>query len=195
MRERLSVVCAPSLIAGRKRPRSPQDLLRHPLLTSHSHNPFEWPAWARLTGVDLGGAQNVPLHDYNIVIEAALAGQGIAMGRRRMIAAQLASGALVEALPGLALDDPRIGWWLVTPRGAADPDVQTLHDWLVEAAARDRRAGLIRAVSRRLPSIRIALSHGECGRPAAKRRQRITFIHVCPGKIDWSRRSRADSMT
>ena len=86
-------------------------------------------------GVDLGGAQNVPLHDYNIVIEAALAGQGIAMGRRRMIAAQLASGALVEALPGLALDDPRIGWWLVTPRGAADPDVQTLHDWLVEAAA------------------------------------------------------------
>ena len=135
MRERLSVVCAPSLIAGRKRPRSPQDLLRHPLLTSHSHNPFEWPAWARLTGVDLGGAQNVPLHDYNIVIEAALAGQGIAMGRRRMIAAQLASGALVEALPGLALDDPRIGWWLVTPRGAADPDVQTLHDWLVEAAA------------------------------------------------------------
>lgn len=85
--------------------------------------------------MDLGGAQNVPLHDYNIVIEAALAGQGIAMGRRRMIAAQLASGALVEALPGLALDDPRIGWWLVTPRGAADPDVQTLHDWLVEAAA------------------------------------------------------------
>ena len=135
MRERLSVVCAPSLIAGRKRPRSPQDLLRHPLLTSHSHNPFEWPAWARLTGVDLGGAQNVPLHDYNIVIEAALAGQGVAMGRHRMIAAQLARGALVEALPGLALDDPRIGWWLVTPRGAADPDVQTLHDWLVEAAA------------------------------------------------------------
>ena len=81
----------------------------------------------------------MPLHDYNIVIEAALAGQGIAMGRRRMIAAQLASGALVEALPGLALDDPRIGWWLVTPRGAADPDVQTLHDWLVEAAAQTAR--------------------------------------------------------
>ena len=93
------MVCAPSLIAGRKRPRSPQDLLRHPLLTSHSHNPFEWPAWARLTGVDLGGVQNVPLHDYNIVIEAALAGQGVAMGRHRMIAAQLASGALVEPCP------------------------------------------------------------------------------------------------
>ena len=43
MRERLSVVCAPSLIAGRKRPRSPQDLLRHPLLTSHSHNPSNGP--------------------------------------------------------------------------------------------------------------------------------------------------------
>ena len=78
--------------------------------------------------------QNVPPHDYNIVIEAALAGQGVAMGRHRMIAAQLASGALVEALPGLALDDPRIGWWLVTPRARRIP-TQTLHDWLVEAAA------------------------------------------------------------
>ena len=146
MRERLSVVCAPSLIAGRKRPRSPQDLLRHPLLTSHSHNPFEWPAWARLTGVDLGGAQNVPLHDYNIVIEAALAGQGIAMGRRRMIAAQLASGALVETLPGLALDDPRIGWWLVTPEARRIPTCDAAR--LAGRSRRaDRRAGLIRSLA------------------------------------------------
>ena len=135
----------------------------------------------------------MPLHDYNIVIEAALAGQGVAMGRHRMIAAQLASGALVEALPGLALDDPRIGWWLVTPGRGGSRRATLLHDWLVEAAAQTG-APVIRAVSRRLPSISVALSHGACGRPAAKPRQRITFIHVCPGKIDWSRRSRADSM-
>ena len=75
----------------------------------------------------------MPLHDYNIVIEAALAGQGVAMPapHDRRAAGQRRAG---RALPGLALDDPRIGWWLVTP-GAADPDVQTLHDWLVEAAA------------------------------------------------------------
>ena len=75
------------------------------------------------------------LHDYNIVVEAALAGQGIAMGRHRLIAAQLASGALVEALPGTALEDPRIGWWFVTPRGALSEPVQALYDWLTLKAA------------------------------------------------------------
>lgn len=135
MTERLSVVCAPGLLAGRKRPRVPADLLRHPLLASHAKQPFEWDAWARRHGLDLGRAQTVRLHDYNIVVEAALAGQGLAMGRHRLIAAQMASGALVEALPGTALEDPRIGWWFVTPRGALSEPVQALHDWLAQAAA------------------------------------------------------------
>lgn len=135
MTERLSIVCAPGLIAGRKRPRTPDDLLRHPLLTSHARQPFEWDAWARRYGIDLGRAQTVRLHDYNIVVEAALAGQGLAMGRHRLIAPQLASGALVPALPDAVLEDPRIGWWFVAPRGALDPAAQTLHDWLKAAAA------------------------------------------------------------
>lgn len=135
MTERLSVVCAPSLVAGKKRPRTPADLLRHPLLASHAKQPFEWDAWARRHGLDLGRAQTVRLHDYNIVVEAALAGQGIAMGRHRLIAAQLASGALVEALPGTALEDPRIGWWFVTQRGALSEPVQALYDWLTLKAA------------------------------------------------------------
>jgi LysR family glycine cleavage system transcriptional activator len=134
MGERLSVVCAPSLIAGRKRPRTPDDLLRHPLLASHAKQPFEWDAWARQFGMDLGRAQTVRLHDYNIVVEAALAGQGLAMGRHRLIAPHLASGALVEALPETVLEDPRIGWWFVAPRGALTPQAKALHDWLVQAA-------------------------------------------------------------
>ncbi|KAG0937925.1 hypothetical protein G6F31_015528 [Rhizopus arrhizus] len=134
MAERLSVVCAPSLIAGRKRPRTPDDLLRHPLLASHAKQPFEWDAWARRFGMDLGRAQTVRLHDYNIVVEAALAGQGLAMGRHRLIAPHLASGALVEALPETVLEDPRIGWWFVAPRGALTPPAKALHDWLVQAA-------------------------------------------------------------
>jgi LysR family glycine cleavage system transcriptional activator len=135
MTERLSVVCAPALIAGRKRPRNPDDLLRYPLLTSHARHPFEWDAWARHYGLDLGRAQPVRLHDYNIVVEAALAGQGLAMGRHRLIEPQLASGALVEALPGSTLEAPRIGWWFVTPRGAAGDAAQRFQSWLEQAAA------------------------------------------------------------
>ncbi len=135
MTERLSVVCAPALIAGRKRPRTPDDLLRHPLLTSHAKQPFEWDAWARHYGMDLGRAQTVRLHDYNIVVEAALAGQGLAMGRHRLIASHLASGALVPALPDAVLEDSRIGWWFVAPRGALSPAAKALQDWLRETAA------------------------------------------------------------
>ncbi len=137
MNERLSVVGAPALVTGRKRPKTPADLLRHPLLASHSRQPFEWDAWARRHGLDLGGARTVRLHDYNIVVEAALAGQGLAMGRHRLIAAQLASGALVQALPGAVLEDPRIGWWFVTPRGALSEPVRILHDWLARMGAQD----------------------------------------------------------
>lgn len=137
MTEHLSVVGAPGLVSGRKRPRTPDDLLRHPLLTSHARQPFEWDAWARQFGMDLGRAQTVHLHDYNIVVEAALAGQGLAMGRHRLIASHLASGALVQALPGAVLKDPRIGWWFVAPRGALPPQAAALRDWLTEAARAD----------------------------------------------------------
>jgi LysR family glycine cleavage system transcriptional activator len=76
MPERLSVVCAPALIAGPNPPRKPQGLLRYPLLASHATQPFEWDAWARRFDVDLRNAQTVHLHDYNIVVEATLAGRG-----------------------------------------------------------------------------------------------------------------------
>ncbi|MEW6343953.1 MAG: transcriptional regulator GcvA [Pseudomonadota bacterium] len=139
MSERLSVVCSPTLLAGARRPRKPQDLLRFPLLASHAKLPFEWHAWATRFGVDLKHIQTVQLHDYNIVVEAALAGQGIAMGRHRLIAAQLASGALVQALPDAVLDDPRIGWWLVTPPAATGESeaVAAFRGWLAQTAAAD----------------------------------------------------------
>jgi LysR family glycine cleavage system transcriptional activator len=132
MPERLSLVCAPSLAAGRNRVRKPQDILRLPLLTSYSKYSFEWDAWARRFDVDLSQTQMVQLHDYNIVVEAALAGQGVAMGRH-----QLASGELVEVLPGAILDDARIGWWLVTPKGGLSGAAAAFRDWLGEAARQD----------------------------------------------------------
>lgn len=134
MPERLAVVCAPGLLAGQGRPRRPQDLLRFPILSSHASEPFEWAAWAARFGLDLGQAQTLHLHDYNIVVEAALAGQGIAMGRHRLIGPQLASGALVHALPGTVLDDPDIGWWLVTANGPRGTAVEAFCDWLMAVA-------------------------------------------------------------
>ncbi|WP_183797543.1 LysR substrate-binding domain-containing protein [Paraburkholderia fungorum] len=137
MPERLSLVCIPSLVSGRSRPRKPQDLLRFPLLASYSKHSFEWELWANRFGVDLSRAQHVQLHDYNIVVEAALAGQGIAMGRHRLIGQQLASKALVEALPDAVLDEPRVGWWLVTPKGGLSDAASAFRAWITQTAAQD----------------------------------------------------------
>lgn len=78
MPERLAPVCAPSLLASgpppRMPPRTPRELLRFPLLSSYSQYTFEWDAWAAHVGLDLGNTKRVQLHDYNIVVEAAIAG-------------------------------------------------------------------------------------------------------------------------
>jgi LysR family glycine cleavage system transcriptional activator len=111
--------------------------LGFPLLTSHTQQPFEWQAWAEHFNVDLHGIRTMHLHDYNIVVEAALAGQGIAMGRHRLIARHLRSGALIQPLPHAVLDDPTIGWWLVLPHEALRHEARAFRDWLVEMARVD----------------------------------------------------------
>ncbi|WP_246795157.1 transcriptional regulator GcvA [Burkholderia perseverans] len=137
MPERLAPVCAPALLASGPLPHTPRELLRFPLLSSYSQTTFEWDAWAAHAGLDLGNTKRVQLHDYNIVVEAAIAGQGVAIGRHRLIARQLARGALVRPLPGLVQDHPEIGWWLVTPRRRPGEAAAAFIDWLVAAAARD----------------------------------------------------------
>ena len=74
---------------------------------------------------------------FRSVVEAALAGQGIAMGRHRLIAQQLASKALVEVLPDAVLDDPRIGWWLVMPKGTLGDPASAFRAWITQTAAQD----------------------------------------------------------
>lgn len=55
----------------------PQDLLRHTLLLSYSRDPFERRLWSEKAGVDLAQARNFMLHNYNIVLQAAVDGRGL----------------------------------------------------------------------------------------------------------------------
>ncbi|GAB1577749.1 transcriptional regulator GcvA [Bordetella petrii] len=136
MPERLAPVCAPGLLGRRRQLKSLDDLLRHPLLVSHSRHPFEWEIWSQAHGVDLSGARTLHLHDYNIVIEAALGGQGIAMGRHRLVQPLLAAGALVLPAPHAVYEDPDIGWWLVLPRTALPEPAAAFCQWVQAEAAR-----------------------------------------------------------
>ncbi|CRM28290.1 LysR substrate-binding domain-containing protein [Pseudomonas sp. 58 R 3] len=124
MAEVISPVCSPAFKASQ--------LHNAPLLMATSHRPFEWTDWSAHYQVNLDHHPRVLLHDYNIVVEAAVAGQGIAMGRHRLIARRLQDGSLVEAF-----DWPRyhseIGYWLIAAQGPASEAVECFSAWLKEA--------------------------------------------------------------
>jgi LysR family glycine cleavage system transcriptional activator len=131
--EQISPVCSPALLGPGEPPLQPRDLLRHDLLMSFSKEPFEWQAWSEKAGVDLLQSRSVMLHDYNIVLQAAVDGQGIAMGRRRLIADHLRRGVLVEPFPELAVSEG-LGYWTVMP-DHPKPQAKVFAQWLASEAA------------------------------------------------------------
>ncbi|MGR3887795.1 LysR substrate-binding domain-containing protein [Pseudomonas sp. 1152_12] len=123
MPEVISPVCSPGFKASQ--------LHNGPLLMATSHRPFEWTDWSVRYQVDLERHPRVLLHDYNIVVEAAVAGQGIAMGRHRLIERKLQDGSLVEAFDWPPYQS-EIGYWLIAPQGPASEAADCFSLWLKE---------------------------------------------------------------
>nr|WP_205885501.1 LysR substrate-binding domain-containing protein [Pseudomonas sp. B14(2022)] len=123
MPEVISPVCSPAFKASH--------LHNGALLMATSHRPFEWTDWSRHYQVDLKHHPRVMLHDYNIVVEAAVAGQGIAMGRHRLIQRRLNDGSLVEAFDWPPYHS-EIGYWLIAPQDTANDAARCFSEWLKE---------------------------------------------------------------
>jgi LysR family transcriptional regulator, glycine cleavage system transcriptional activator len=134
MRERLVPVCSPDYLAECGPIRKASELRRGPLLMSYANRHFEWEAWSSHFGCDLSEIPKIMLHDYNIVLEAAASGQGIAMGRYQLIKKRLATRALVEAIPG-ATYEGKIGYWIVTAEGSVNEAAKRFVNWIRQAAA------------------------------------------------------------
>ncbi|HEV7369993.1 LysR substrate-binding domain-containing protein [Arenibaculum sp.] len=130
--ERLTPVAGPALLRRGPAIGEPRDVLRHPLLCAARGT--EWQAWAEASGVDLAGARRIELTDYNIVLQAAIEGQGIALGRLVLIADRVRAGALVLPCPNHVTTD-RFGHWLVEPRRREpSPAARAFAGWLFEEA-------------------------------------------------------------
>ena len=126
MAEVISPVCSPAFKASQ--------LHNGALLMATSHRPFEWTDWSAHYQVDLDRHPRVMLHDYNIVVEAAVAGQGIAMGRHRLIERKLKDGSLVEAFDWPPYHS-EIGYWLIAPQGPVSEAVECFSKWLKDTCA------------------------------------------------------------
>lgn len=128
-------VCSPALLRRRDAPlTAPADLARHTLLQVSASPgigmPVEWESWLQALGLTaLQPQARLSFSNYNEAIAAALAGQGVALGRRPLIDALLKKRQLVVPF-GQATDTSRAYYLVVAPAAARRPEAQALAAWL-----------------------------------------------------------------
>jgi LysR family transcriptional regulator, glycine cleavage system transcriptional activator len=157
--ERMLPVASPALIGRVGIPlRRPGDLALHVLL--HLDDPegrmpwINWQSWLTSNGEPgLKPAGSLRLRLYDQVIQAAVGGQGVALGRIPMIAEHLRDARLVAPF-AKRYDTARGYFALVAPHTQGRTDVVALVDWLRAEAAAEVRAGAVPAESSRFGSTR-----------------------------------------
>ncbi len=136
--ETIVPVCSPRLAAGPPALAAPRDLARHTLL--HDASRQDWPTWLALAGqAGLVPAHSLTFDQTAMVIDAAVAGQGVALARSALAAADLLAGRLVRPF-ALSMPAP-FAYYVVCPKAAAErPKVAAFRDWLLREAAADAAA-------------------------------------------------------
>jgi LysR family transcriptional regulator, glycine cleavage system transcriptional activator len=139
--ETMLPVCAPALLRAKGMSlKAPEDLRRHTVLQMEQGAiggmPMEWALWLRANALpDLQPRSTLTFSNYNEVIAAAQAGQGVALGRRPLIDALLRQRRLVAPF-GDARSTARAYFVLSDPVARTRPAVRALEDWLIAEAAR-----------------------------------------------------------
>jgi len=124
--EEMVPVCAPSI---RDRVRDLADIEQAPLIhvTSASE---DWAAWATGTGRTAPDpAKGLRFDTIHMAFQAACQGLGVAIGRKPLVNAELASGSLVEVWEGVFSNT---SYWLVGAESRADdPRVVAFRSWIL----------------------------------------------------------------
>lgn len=145
--EQLTPVASPALLQ-RLPLRQATDLARHTLLEEDDARPsaayLSWRHWLRLhaaPGLEPRGW--VYLNFTYQQIQAALAGQGVALARMALVREALQRGELVEPFgPGGRVTSPYAYWLVRWPARRERPALAAFEAWLLDEAAQTR-AGLV----------------------------------------------------
>jgi LysR family glycine cleavage system transcriptional activator len=143
--EKLVPVCSPGLAADRLRPlKQPEDLARHILLSIDDERGrftwLNWSAWLAAIGIhQLTPAGSLRFNHFDQVIQAAVDGQGVALGRVPLIDHLLRQRKLVAPFRNRYMTTR--AYYIVRAEHAAErPEAQAFVDWVQEEAREEAAA-------------------------------------------------------
>ena len=132
MAEDVFPVCSPGLLAGPHPLNEPADLRHHTLL--HDDMREDWRMWLLAAGVEgVDPTRGTGFSQSSTVVQAAIQGLGVALGRSVLVADDLAAGRLIK--PFDVSLSTRYGYYVVCAPAAADrPKVAAFRTWLLGEA-------------------------------------------------------------
>jgi len=143
---RVIAVCSPALVKKGPPLRDLADLRHHTLLHETDHG--FWHDWLADSGAgDVTVGPSVTMNDPNVVHQAAVEGQGVALGAEAFLDDEISQGRLVQPFDrAVELDG---AYYLVHPHGARNrPNVNAFCEWLsIEARTTGPRSSRVERVN------------------------------------------------
>jgi LysR family glycine cleavage system transcriptional activator len=135
--EEVFPVCSPRLLNDGHPIREPDDLAHCLLLHDEPDKRYpylDWPTWLRTAGASRVDPTRGPtFSDSSMLLQAAIDGQGVALGRSVLVSDDLAAGRLVK--PFTLTFPANAAYWLVAPSEAWDrPKIKSFREWLLAEA-------------------------------------------------------------
>lgn len=152
--EAVTPVASPGFLK-KHRVRSLDDLMKLPLLELDDAGVglwLSWRVWCEAMKLPPPPRNGLAFSHYDQVVQSAIAGQGVALGRVPLVDELIADGRLALALQGkrFATQTERAYWLMVSPASAQRDEVRLFTDWLrAEAERAAREVGRPRARRRR----------------------------------------------
>lgn len=133
-------VYSPRMLNGRRPLKTPNDLRGHPLIhTEWAPETGHWPGWAdwlRAAGVTgINANKGLRFSDGALVIQAAVSGQGVALGSKALALDHLAAGRLIRPFE-LSLVTDFAYYILCAKKRAEEPDLAAFRRWVISEAQR-----------------------------------------------------------